>query len=322
MHKFLFSIIASTIISFSCFAQNEIRCILEGRHVNKASLVAPVSDGIQESGRVVVKIWVNQYGKVSRAEPGADGTTITNAKLWAACRAAAMSAVFELRAEAPSLQEGLIIYPFPEITPKETAHNDISQITVKEIVENPRPGRFRVSGHYYETFDYKNLLLSIEEEQYVIPVRLVKKDLGAENRFRSLNLNKKDIITIEGDIERISVNYEYFYGLTDAVIVDVVKSVSPSFNGGDLNTFSEWVNSRLNYPQVAKENGLQGRVLLSFTIKSDGRLTDIKVVRGVDPVLDKEAVRVVSMSPRWKPGLSNGEPIDYTFSFPVIFQLR
>ncbi len=190
MHKFLFSIIASTIISFSCFAQNEIRCILEGRHVNKASLVAPVRDGIQESGRVVVKIWVDQYGKVSRAEPGADGTTITNAKLWAACGAAAMSAVFDLRAEAPSLQEGLIIYPFPGIAPKETSHNDISQITVKEIVENPRPGRFRVTGHYYETFDYKNLLLSIEEEQYVIPVRLVKKDLGAENRFRSLDLSE------------------------------------------------------------------------------------------------------------------------------------
>ena len=202
------------------------------------------------------------------------------------------------------------------------AQNEISQTTVKAIVENPQYGRFRVTGHYYETFDYHKLLFSIEDEEYVIPIQLVKKDLGAENRFRSLELKKTDIITIEGKIDKISVNYEYYYGLSDAVIVDIIKGESPSFNGGGLNMFSEWVNSRLNYPKEAKENGIQGRVLLSFTIKADGTLTDIKVLRGVDPVLDKEAVRVVSQSPKWKPCLSNGQPVDCGFQFPVIFQLR
>ncbi len=84
---------------------------VEGRKVNKATLKKP-SYNLQESGRVVVKIWVDQYGKVKRAEPGADGTTVTNAKLWAAARAAALDAVFDMKADAPALQEGTITYIF------------------------------------------------------------------------------------------------------------------------------------------------------------------------------------------------------------------
>ena len=84
---------------------------LEGRKVNKSTLTKP-SYNLQESGTVVVKIWVDQYGHVQRAEPGADGTTITNAKLWAAARKAAMDAVFDMKADAPALQEGTITYIF------------------------------------------------------------------------------------------------------------------------------------------------------------------------------------------------------------------
>ena len=76
----------------------------------------------------------------------------------------------------------------------------------------------------------------------------------------------------------------------------------PSFQGGDANQFSKWVNSRLQYPEIAKENGVQGRVTLQFTVEKDGTVTKVRVLRGVDPSLDKEAVRVVSMSPKWKPG--------------------
>ena len=76
----------------------------------------------------------------------------------------------------------------------------------------------------------------------------------------------------------------------------------PSFNGGDANEFSKWVNSRLVYPEIAKENGVQGRVTLQFTVNADGTVSNVKVLRGVDSSLDKEAVRVVSSSPKWKPG--------------------
>ena len=96
----------------------------------------------------------------------------------------------------------------------------------------------------------------------------------------------------------------------------------PSFQGGDANTFSKWVNTRLEYPEIAKENGVQGRVTLQFTVEKDGSVTKVKVLRGVDPSLDKEAVRVVSMSPKWKPGKQRDRAVPVTYTFPVIFQLR
>ena len=96
----------------------------------------------------------------------------------------------------------------------------------------------------------------------------------------------------------------------------------PSFNGGDANQFSTWVNKRLVYPEIAKENGVQGRVTLQFTIEKDGSLTKIKVLRGVDPSLDKEAVRVVSSSPKWKPGKQRGKPVRVSYTVPINFQLQ
>ena len=96
----------------------------------------------------------------------------------------------------------------------------------------------------------------------------------------------------------------------------------PSFQGGDANQFSKWVNQRLEYPEIAKENGVQGRVTLQFTVEKDGSVTKVRVLRGVDPSLDKEAVRVVSMSPKWKPGKQRDRAVPVTYTFPVIFQLR
>ena len=96
----------------------------------------------------------------------------------------------------------------------------------------------------------------------------------------------------------------------------------PSFQGGDANQFSKWVNSRLVYPEIAKENGVQGRVTLQFTVEADGRVTNVEVVRGVDDSLDKEAVRVVSSSPRWTPGKQRDRKVKVKYTFPVIFQLR
>lgn len=96
----------------------------------------------------------------------------------------------------------------------------------------------------------------------------------------------------------------------------------PRFQGGDANTFSKWVNSKLVYPEIAKENGVQGRVTLQFTVNTDGSVSNVTVLRGVDPSLDKEAVRIVSSSPKWEPGRQRERPVKVTYTFPVIFQLR
>ncbi len=96
----------------------------------------------------------------------------------------------------------------------------------------------------------------------------------------------------------------------------------PSFQGGDINQFLKWIRENQIYPKIAKENGIQGRVTVRATINTDGSLTDIMVVRGVDPSLDKEAIRVVSQSPKWKPGKQGGKAVPVTYNFPITFQIR
>ena len=96
----------------------------------------------------------------------------------------------------------------------------------------------------------------------------------------------------------------------------------PKFNGGDANEFTKWVNKNLVYPEIAKENGVSGRVTLQFTVNPDGSVSNVKVVRGVDESLDKEAVRVVSMSPKWTPGRQRDRAVKVNYTFPVKFQLR
>ena len=96
----------------------------------------------------------------------------------------------------------------------------------------------------------------------------------------------------------------------------------PKFNGGSANDFSRWVNQRLKYPEVCIENGVQGRVILNFTVMPDGSLSNISVLRGVDKALDSEAVRVVGSSPKWEPGRQRDRAVPVTYTFPVVFQLR
>ena len=96
----------------------------------------------------------------------------------------------------------------------------------------------------------------------------------------------------------------------------------PQFQGGDANTVSKWVSQHLEYPEIAKENGVSGRVMVQFTVNPNGSVSDVKVLRGVDPSLDKEAVRVIQSSPKWTPGKQRDRAVKVTYQFPVIFQLR
>ena len=114
-------------------------------------------------------------------------------------------------------------------------------------------------------------------------------------------------INLEDDANMGVDIIEYVEGVGEEVIEEEaipfqLVEDKPSFMGGDANTFSKWVNERLVYPEIAKENGVQGRVTLQFTVNTDGSVSNVKVLRGVDSSLDKEAVRVVSMSPKWTPG--------------------
>jgi protein TonB len=83
-----------------------------------------------------------------------------------------------------------------------------------------------------------------------------------------------------------------------------------------------WVNENLVYPKEAYEDGTQGKVTVQFTIDKTGEVRDVCVLRGVHPALDKEAVRVISSSPKWTPAIYDGKPASVTYNFPVVFQLE
>lgn len=103
----------------------------------------------------------------------------------------------------------------------------------------------------------------------------------------------------------------------DDKVYDVVEQM-PQFSGN----MSAWLAQHVKYPVVAEENGIQGRVVVSCVIDKDGSVTEVKVVRSVDPSLDKEALRVVKSMPKWEPGRQGGQPVRVRYSVPVSFNLQ
>ena len=103
-------------------------------------------------------------------------------------------------------------------------------------------------------------------------------------------------------------------------VFDVVEEM-PSFPGGNAALMS-YLNSNTKYPVVAQENGVQGRVIISFVVERDGSISDVKVARSVDPSLDREAQRVVKSMPRWTPGKQNGQTVRVKYTVPVVFRLQ
>ena len=131
--------------------------------------------------------------------------------------------------------------------------------------------------------------------------------------------NKEIGIDIRGYVNGMGTEPEEIF---EDEINFMVVEFKPKFKGGDENDFSKWVGERIQYPEIAKENNVQGRVILSFVVGVDGRITDVTVLRSVDPALDKEAVRVVSSSPVWTPGRQRDKFVKVRYNFPVIFQLK
>ncbi|HNV81799.1 MAG: TonB family protein [Tenuifilaceae bacterium] len=102
----------------------------------------------------------------------------------------------------------------------------------------------------------------------------------------------------------------------------IVVEEMPVFEGGDINAFRNYIAKSIKYPESAAENGIQGKVIVSFIVEADGKVTNVKVVRGIDPALDQEAVRVIESSPKWQPGKQRGKPVRVNLTFPVVFKLE
>jgi protein TonB len=148
-------------------------------------------------------------------------------------------------------------------------------------------------------------------------LQIVDDDVTVDLDFQSL-----DDTDVPVDIQEYVHQDVVEEDVEDDPIPFVTVEQKPTFNGGDANGFAKWVNSKLVYPEIAKDNGIEGRVTLQFTIGKDGRLQDVKVLNSPDESLAQEAVRVVSSSPKWEPGRQRDRAVKVSYTFPVIYRLR
>ncbi|MDP2413273.1 TonB family protein [Daejeonella sp.] len=119
-------------------------------------------------------------------------------------------------------------------------------------------------------------------------------------------------------VETIGTNYM----LSEVVVVNDFRNVDalPEFYGG-MKGWGEYLQSTLKYPDGLRKNKITGRVILSFIVLKNGSITDVKVLRGIGGGADEEAIRVVKESPKWKPGILKGEPVNVAYTMPIFFQL-
>ena len=194
-----------------------------------------------------------------------------------------------------------------------------SQIGKKESIADTA----RVLGSIYDGIEYRGYGQEIVEElAKYSPVPVWN---GLTNEFHPTQI-LADFLTIKehfGYLKGIKFVYtgDARYNMGNSLMVGCAKmgmdfvACAPKKYFPDEKLVDEC-------KKIAKETGVQGRIILQFTIEKDGSMSKVKVLRGVDPSLDKEAVRVVSMSPKWKPGKQRDRAVAVTYTFPVVFQLR
>ena len=146
-----------------------------------------------------------------------------------------------------------------------------------------------------------------------------------------------DVLSIVTNDEKISTNVDFAEFAEDVEIIQQVAveeeeieddqpfvkvEEMPSFQGGDLQTFRNWVQSKVRYPQIAQENNISGRVFLMFVVERDGSLTNIQVLQTPDSSLSDEAIRVLKTSPKWKPGKQRNQTVRVKYTLPIDFRIQ
>ncbi len=166
-------------------------------------------------------------------------------------------------------------------------------------------------------------------DQVKFPPPVVKPDVEVKEKpptVKELEVADPGQKNLKGD-KNADVTIDEPVGTSDAKVTEedpnkIFTSVEqvPAFPGG-LDAFGRYLQKNIRYPAVARENGTQGRVIVSFVCERDGSLTDVKVARGIGDGCDEEAVRVIKASPKWKPGIQNGRPVRVAYSVPISFTL-
>lgn len=212
-----------------------------------------------------------------------------------------------LFAEAGLVTALLLVYASMEFSTraKEVALLDGPSLVVEE--DDVIPVTIETPPHAPETPSLPQLSDDIEIVENDVVVDLDFQSLDDTDVPVEIQSYKKEVV--EEDVDEDTIPF-------------VLVENKPSFQGGDANDFSRWVNSRLVYPEIAKENGVEGTVILQFTIAKDGRMSDVVVLRSPDDALAAEAIRVVTSSPKWEPGKQRDRAVKVSYTFPVVYRLR
>lgn len=156
-----------------------------------------------------------------------------------------------------------------------------------------------------------------EQQQVTEILNIVEDDVDIDDDFDfDVEADSRTEFQFTGFVDEMEEEFaeeEVFYIVEDM----------PTFNGGDPAVeFRKYIAQNLRYPEIAAENGISGRVIVQFAVNRTGRVVDAVVVAGVDPALDKEAIRVVMASPPWSPGKQRGKAVKVLFTFPINFVLQ
>ena len=155
--------------------------------------------------------------------------------------------------------------------------------------------------------------------KYVAPV--VVDSVKVEDQSKLLISDEQVSTTVNKEVVEVVEQKQEEVQEKEEQQVFVVVEEMPEFPGGEL-ALRTFIGKAIVYPTVAQENGIQGKVFVTFVVNKDGSVSNAKIARGVDPSLDAEALRVVATLPKWKPGKQRGVPVRVSYTVPISFKLQ
>jgi protein TonB len=158
----------------------------------------------------------------------------------------------------------------------------------------------------------------IQQAKYVAPV-VVDTVVKEEEKLASVDEVKEATTNVAPPVEEVVEQKEQI--VEESPEVFTIVEEMPMFPGGD-DSLRKYIAKSVKYPEVARENGIQGRVWIQFVVNGKGKVEQVKVARGVDPILDKEATRIIESLPSWQPGRQRGKPVKVSFTVPINFKLN
>ncbi len=151
-------------------------------------------------------------------------------------------------------------------------------------------------------------------QKVILELNIVEDDVELEDEFQIEDFEASQ----DEEIEVIAMEEEEE---EEAEVFFIVEDM-PTFQGGSLENFRNYVQESIKYPPIAMENGISGTVYVNFVVNKQGEITAIKIVRGVDPSLDGEVIRALKAAPKWAPGKQRGKPVNVSMAIPVKFILQ